>query len=156
MRKLVILLLTALFGLAACGSDSKTENASDTGDAVTTEVPDSKGGADAYCGLATKYSGLEKAFTPGADAATLKSSLETAKNALDDAVKVAPSEIKADVKVIANAYGPFIEAMAKANFDFTKVNPQDPAFADIQKPEVAEAAQRIEAWGKAHCGASAG
>jgi hypothetical protein len=157
MRKLVVLLLTALLGLAACGSDSKTENASDTGDAVTTEKPDSSdGGGDAYCGLATKYSGLEKAFTPGGDAATLRQSLETAKDALADAVKVAPSEIKADVKVIADAYGPFIDAMAKANFDFTKINPQDPAFAEIQKPEIAAAAQRIEAWGKAHCGASAG
>jgi hypothetical protein len=154
MRKLVVLLLTALLGLAACGSDDKTENASDSDAVTTTEAESSSSGdGDAYCGLATKYSGLEKAFNPGADAANLRSSLETAKDALDDAVKVAPSEIKADVRVIADAYGPFIDAMAKANFDFTKINPQDPAFAEIQKPEVASAAQRIEAWGKAHCGA---
>jgi hypothetical protein len=157
MRKLVVLLAAALYFVAACGgSDDKTENASDSEAVTTTQASssdDGGGGGDAYCGLAAKYSGLENSFAAGADAASLRSSLEKAKDALDDAVKVAPSEIKADVKVIADAYGPFIDAMAKANFDFTKLNPQDPAFAEIQKPEVAAAAQRIEAWGKAHCGA---
>jgi hypothetical protein len=156
MRKLFVLLLTALLGLAACGSDDKTENASDTDAVTTTEAAsgdDGGGGVDAYCGLSAKYAGLDKAFQPGADAASLRSTLETAKDALNEAVKAAPSEIKADVKVIADAYGPFIDAMAKANFDFTKINPQDPAFADIQKPEVAAAAERISEWGTAHCGA---
>ena len=155
MRKLVTLLFAVLFGVAACGgSDNKTENASDTNDVTTTEASGSSDGdgGDAYCGLAAKYSGLENSFTPGADAAQLRSALETSKDALADAVKVAPSEIKADVKLIADAYVPFIEAMAKANFDFTKLNPQDPAFANLQKPEIAAASQRIEAWSKANCG----
>ncbi|MEY2475614.1 MAG: hypothetical protein QOG87_929, partial [Actinomycetota bacterium] len=41
---------------------------------------------------------------------------------------------------------------AKANFDFTKLNPQDPAFTNLQKPEIAAASQRLEAWSKANCG----
>ncbi len=155
MRKLVVLLFAVVFGLTACGgSDDKVDNASEVETADATDAPSSSGDGKngTYCGLATKYSGLENSFGPGADANTLKASLETAKDALADAVKVAPSEITADVKVIADAYGPFIDAMAKADFDFTKINPQDPAFADIQKPEVAAAAQKIEAWGKANCG----
>ena len=152
MRKLVVLLFALMFGLAACGSDDGSENASETGSSETTDAPKSSGGSSAYCGLESKYSGLEDSFTPGTDAATLRTSLETAKDALAEAVKVAPSEIKADVKLIADAYSPFIEALAKANFDFTKINPQDPAFANIQKPEIAAAGQRVEAWSKANCG----
>ncbi|MEY2476966.1 MAG: hypothetical protein QOG87_2281, partial [Actinomycetota bacterium] len=119
MRKLVVLLFAVMFGVAACGSDGGDENASETGSTETTDAPSDSGDKDgkAFCGLEAKYSGLDSSFAPGTDAATLRNSLETAKDALDEAVEVAPSEIKADVKVIADAYGPFIEAFAKANFD---------------------------------------
>ena len=152
MRRLAVLLLIALLGLAACGSDDKTENASDS-DAVTTTEAEASGGGDAkdFCGLESKYTGLEDSFRPGADAASVRASLETAQDALDDGVRLAPSEIKADMKIIADAFGPFIEAMAKANFDFTKVNPEDPAFANVQKPEVQAASARIDAWVDANC-----
>jgi hypothetical protein len=155
MRKLAVLLFAFTFGVAACGgSDDGAQNASDSDATDTTEAKKSSGDGSAskFCGLESKYSGLDSTLTPGTDAATIRKSLEQAKDALDEAVDVAPGEIKADVKVIADAYSPFIEALAKADFDFTKVNPQDPAFANIQKPEVAAAGERIETWTKANCG----
>ena len=158
MRKLVVLLFTLLFvlGLAACGGgDDKTTTASDSDSTATTKGEDSSGDGGAYCGLAAKYQGLQN-FNPSGDTASIRSTLENAKAALNDAVRVAPSEIKADVRIIADAFGPFIEALAKVNYDFTKLNPQDPAFAKIQDPSVTAASQRITAWGKAHCSASAG
>jgi hypothetical protein len=154
MRKLVVLLLASLFviGLAACGGggDDKVSTASDSDSTATTKASSGDGGGGAYCGLAAKYSGLQN-FNPSGDAASIRATLENAKAALDESVRVAPSEIKADVRVIADAFGPFIEALAKANYDFTKLNPQDPAFAKIQDPQVTAASQRITAWAKAHC-----
>jgi hypothetical protein len=152
-----MLLFVLALGAAACGGgdDNKSTNASDSDSTNTTEAASSAGGTGAYCGLAAKYQGLEK-LNPSGDINSIRASLEAARDALDRAVDVAPTEIKADVRVIADAYRPFIAALVKVNFDFTKINPSDPGFVGIQKPEVAAAAQRIAAWSSAHCGANAG
>jgi len=162
MRKLVTMLfaITLGVGLAACGgSDDKADtasnaNTSDTKAGETTE-PKSGGSANAYCGLADKYEGLDGAdLAPGTDPASLKKQLELAGEALKDSVALAPSEIKDDVKVFADAYGPFIEALGRANYDFTKLDLTDTAtFSKLQEPRFLEAAENIGKYVETHCGA---
>jgi hypothetical protein len=151
MRRLTVLLLITVLGLVACGSDDKTENASDSDAATTTEAAASGGGdAKDFCGLSSKYENLQN-FDPSADAATVRETLEATRDALDESVDAAPGEIKADVKIVTDAYGPFIESLAKVNFDFTKVDAADPSLAKVSTPEVQAAAERVDAWVDANC-----
>ncbi|MDQ1372752.1 MAG: hypothetical protein QOJ09_90 [Actinomycetota bacterium] len=156
MRKLAMTLFVFAVTLAACGgSDNPATNAAGSKSTTTKAGVSASASASAsakFCGLSDKYSGLQTT-SPNLDAAALRKQMETAKTALQEAVSAAPSEIKADLRIVADAYVPFIDALAKANFDFTKVNPQDAAFAKMQDPSVAAAATRIGDWAKAHCGA---
>jgi hypothetical protein len=154
MRRLLITLFAAGLTLAACGgSDTKSTNASASNTTVAgAAVADSSGGGSSkYCGLEAKYSGLKDLNPTAGNADSIKATLETARTALKEAVAVAPTEIKADVRVLADAYDPFITALAKVNYDFTKVNFSDPAFAKLSSAEVQAAAQRVSDWAKTHC-----
>ncbi len=67
----------------------------------------------------------------------------------------APSEIKADFQVYAQFWTQFASAMAKANYDFTKVA-TDPtvqaAFQALNDPKFEQATQHIDAWVTQNCG----
>jgi hypothetical protein len=154
MRKLSIMLFVLAVTAAACGggSDTKT-NASGTNTTGTLKANASASAsvsANDYCGLQGKYAGLRN-FTPTADRNTIKAQLEAVKAARDEAVAKAPAEIKADVRVLADAYDPFIAVMANANYDISKINFTDPALTKIATPEVQTAAQHLAAWAQTHC-----
>jgi hypothetical protein len=153
MRKLIATLGLAVLLLGACGggNDNKSTNANASSD--TTEAAAS-GGANF-----TDFCGAKAAFGAGASAtAPDPNAMKNAAANLDKAVQYAPSEIKGDVKIVADAFRPFLQVMASVNYDFTKLM-SDPSkqqqiqalSAKFNEADVKAASDRINAYVTAHC-----
>ncbi len=70
---------------------------------------------------------------------------------LDEAVKVAPDELRDSVEVAADSFGVFLDLAESANFDASQLEDADfeAAFSD----EAIAAAQALEEWLDANCSA---
>jgi ABC-type phosphate/phosphonate transport system substrate-binding protein len=149
MRKFIALLALCAALVGACGGDGDKKSSDTTAAGSDTTV--AAGNAVAAGGAFGDFCASKAGLTPpnpgsGAD---LKTSTENAAAALDQAVKHAPSDIKGDVATVAAAYKKFINAMRAANYDFTKINPQE--MQAIGTSDVQAAGNRITAWVAAHC-----
>jgi len=82
--------------------------------------------------------------------ATEQSTLQKNLDLLNKFKAEAPSEIKSDVATVVDFYSKFVQAMASANGDPTKM---EAALAPLQSQEagVQAAGQRIDAYVTAHC-----
>lgn len=155
MRKLIAVMgLSAVLLLGACGGgDSDNDNDTAAGGTTTTAVAGSNnnggggggGGNSAFCAARAGFTPPN----PSANSSDLKSSMEEAEQALSKAAAASPSEIRADVAVVADAYKKFIAAMKAANYDFTKVNANE--MQAISSTEVQAAGQRITEWVAKNC-----
>ena len=153
MRKLMAIIGLAVMLLGACGGgdDDKTENASAQSD--TTEAPSSGGGDSAkFCDARAGFEAMNQQSTPDANA------LKNAAENIDKAADVAPSEIKADVRTVADASKPFFELLASVDYDFTKLMSDQSKAQEFQaigqkmsEKKVEDAAERVKAWVEAHC-----
>ena len=154
MRKLMALTALIVMLLGACGGgddDNNGENASAQSD--TTEAAAS-GDFDSgrFCGARAGFEALNQSATPDANA--LKSAAEN----MDKLADYAPSEIKADVRTVADASKPFFELLASVNYDFTKLMSDQSKAQEFQEigakmadEKVKAASERITAWVQAHC-----
>jgi hypothetical protein len=159
MRKLLATFgLAALLVAGACGgSDDKPDNASATSD--TTTAPAATAGASAgdfgkLCGARASFA----APNPAAFQGDAKSALKTAAAAMDSAVANSPSDIKADVQIVVNAAKPFYQLLASVDYDYMKLATDQSKAQQLQalgekfnEAKVKAAADRVEAWAKAHC-----
>jgi hypothetical protein len=127
-------------GTAACGSSSKNAasspatSASSSGQGTNTSTTPSTGGTlhgnsgSNFCDLARRD---EAAFsstnlvtkTP----AQVKAVYENLGSALEEARAMAPNAIKGDFDTFVAAFKPFLNALATANYDFTKFTPAQAA-----------------------------
>ena len=149
MRKLLGVVLVAAALFTACGGGNDNKSASDTSaGSVTTAAASSGGGAANFSDFCGARGGIT-APNPAQSSNDLKTNMDQAAAQLEKAKQYAPSEIKADVSTVAAAYNKFYDAMKKANYDFSKVNPAE--LQSINTPEVQAAGQRITAWADAHC-----
>jgi hypothetical protein len=168
-RSLIVVALLVAFGAAACGSSSKGASgptATTSGGSSATSAPSSPGaapkatappvvggsGGGNFCDLARKdqnaFSGSSAAaVTPAA----LKTEFENIGPALQHAEQIAPSAIKPDFQVFLNAFTPYLQALAAANYDFSKLNFQDPKLQELASPQVKTASDHIEAYFTSVC-----
>ncbi|HEX9695571.1 MAG TPA: hypothetical protein VGB64_04565 [Actinomycetota bacterium] len=158
MRKQAIVGMLLAAVLAACGGGSKVgDNTADAGqsNAPTTAPPQAAGGGD--CDYAKKFQENSEALGSQAGAtgpdAVKKQMLDAAK-AMDEAVSLAPAEIRPDVKKLADIYGQMINALAKYDFDYTKIPPEEiqTVFAFAQDTEYLEVAKRVGKYFADKCG----
>lgn len=141
--------------IVGCGgpSDSGVTKASTetTAEAVTTAPTFSGKGSPQFCRLAKSYNerlaGLASKIS---DPSQLSPYLEELASVVEQAVAVAPSEITTDVKVLAGAVTGYVNALEKANYDYTKLPPE--ARDTIQSPDVQAASTRVSAYAKNVCG----
>lgn len=152
MRKLMALAALSIMFFGACGdSDNNGENASAQSD--TTEAPASGGGsASEFCGARAGFDALNQQSAPDPNA------LKNAAENLDKAVAAAPSEIRADVRIVVDASKPFLELLASVNYDFTKLMSDQSKAQEFQEigekmseEKVEAASERITAWVQANC-----
>ena len=140
--------------IAACGGDGSSDSARST--TPTTAAAAGTGttfsGRDSgqFCDLVRTYtarlSGLTAANTTQAQLRQLATELGSA---IQQAVVVAPAEIKTDVTIVARAASDYLAALQKAGYDFAKM-PQDAA-AKFQAPDVVAASGRLQDYGRSVC-----
>lgn len=157
MRRLFIGVgaLIVVVVVAACGGNGSSDTARST--TPTTAAPAGTGttfsGRDSgeFCGLVRTYrdrlSGLTAANTTQAQVRQLATDLDSA---IQQAVVVAPAEIKTDVTLVANAAADYLAALQRAGYDFAKM-PQDAA-AKFQAPDVVAASGRLQDYSRSVCG----
>lgn len=97
-----------------------------------------------FCNLSKTFNDRFASFSTNATPAQLRSTLGEARNALNQAATVAPSEIKADMQVIAAAFAELVGALDKVNYDANKLDPA--TFRKLQEPQFVTASQRLQAY----------
>jgi hypothetical protein len=86
--------------------------------------------------------------------ASIKKSVEQFQSIEGSVLKSAPSSIKPDMVTLFGAIDQFYGALAKVNYDFTKVDPS--IEAPLETPAVQQAEQNVDAYLKNTCGIDTG
>ncbi|MDH3189742.1 MAG: hypothetical protein OEM39_03775 [Acidimicrobiia bacterium] len=138
--------------LAACGGgdgDDTTTTQAGGVDETTTTTPTS-GGAGAggdFCDFLVDYA--ENAdFSPvGISPTQIEQTLMGSLDAINQGLELAPSEIKADVALFADAYAGFVDFLGEYEYNFLSIPEDafdDPRLAALEDPELEAAGQQIE------------
>ena len=154
---LVVMLLVA----SACGggdadpAETSTGAPAGDGGTGTTAAPATTAAApagnptDDFCEFIVAYA-EDADFSPiGLNPEEIEDLFTTNVDAIDEAVRLAPSEIEADVAMFADAYGDFVALLAEYDFNFLALGDaalDDPRLAALDDPELQAAGDRIEAY----------
>lgn len=95
-----------------------------------------------------------QAAETGTGADSIKASVEEFKSIESGVLKSAPGAIKADLGTLFGALDQFYGSLAKANYDFTKVDPS--VMATLSTPAVQTAEQHVTDYMKNTCGIDTG
>lgn len=164
MRKITLGLVGLAAVLAACGGGTKTTATGTQPPSTGTSKPvtGSAAGSD-YCKLAKTYQAKSDEFTkafqnvdfskPESFKAAFQKLVPQFKQAVAAALAVAPGEIKADLRLVSDAFLKYVTVLEKANYDFTKISPDD--LKSLTDPKVQSAAQRLTKYGSDKCGIAA-
>ena len=158
---------------AGCGnskagtSTAAAPTESTSGKSATTDL--GSGGGD-FCEFARKQAksflgeddtalkdAIAQIFDPSKAAqgkAALKVYVQTARAQNADFIAKAPAELKKDLTVIKAASDKLFDAMAKADYDITKIDTG--AFSAADTPELKASAERLSAYLKRTCGMDLG
>jgi len=156
------LLVTMALVLAACGgSDEPAASTAAPGDdggsttsttaaaTTTTEAAPLANPSDDFCEFIIAYD-EETDFSPiGMNAAELEEAFTNNLDAINQAAELAPSEIRGDVVMFAEAYAGFVELLAENGFNFlalANVDQNDPRLTALEDPDLQAAGDRIEAF----------
>lgn len=124
--------LVAVALLASCGSSSKKSSGSSntpstaagsqaSSSGSSTTVKPITGGGSGICAEAENFAKALASQT-NAQSTDFKAQIQQAKDALNKARSEVPSDLKSDYDQFVNAYNKFVDALAAANYDFTKVD----------------------------------
>lgn len=158
-RTAVVLSVLALVAGACGGGDEETSATSSPTTAeptvqTTTTVPaaepaddeSSSGTSSEFCGFIVEVD-EEFALDVGAtDAESLRALIEETQRAFDRAEDLAPSEIRGDIAVIAEAYDGFASLLAEYDYDVMTAflaAEDDPRLLALEADELAAASSRI-------------
>jgi len=106
---------------------------------------------DPFCDFYRDYSQRFGRIDPrgAAEPNALRALFQEAATALGEAHATAPEAVKADVKVLNDAFAQFTAVFEQAGFDITKV--QLPAIERINTPQFTDANRRIDTYMRQHC-----
>ncbi len=152
VKSLFAVAILVALGATACGSSSKTStgtatsapgSTSPSGGGSTTTIKLKGSSSSDFCDLARAD---DKAFSnvnpTGLSTSDLKKQFENLGPALQQAADKAPKEIKGDFQTFINAFKPYLQALADANYDFTKIKPS--SVTGLESPAVRAASNHIE------------
>jgi hypothetical protein len=136
-------------GAKTAASATAADSAAPAGDtaAGTAATPVKATGGGKFCTELAQAMNTSRASTPGTDA---KAQILAARAATDQIVNTAPSAIKSDVRVLVAASNVMYDALAKVDYDYSKLTAADTA--GLSAPDVAAAEQHLLAYVKGTCG----
>jgi hypothetical protein len=182
MRPLTILLVlaTLTFGAAGCGggSNSAAPTSTTTTESTTTQETEATEATETSTTESTSTEAGEFNFGSGdcrklaeagqefaqsmSSATTDKEKLQQAKQLYQSFVDKAPSDIRPDLQVLADAYSKIVDAVGKIDIkpgqtpDAATIQKFQEALASIDNAKVQEASQHVTTWVTSNCGASGG
>jgi hypothetical protein len=130
---------------AATAADSAAPAGDSAAGAVAAPVKATGGGK--FCTDLAQAMNTSAGATPGTDA---KAQVLAARAATNKIVSTAPAAIKSDVRVLVAASNVMYDALAKVDYDYSKLTPAD--MAGMSSPDVAAAEQHLDAYVKDTCG----
>ncbi len=140
----------AVLLFAGCSDDDDPDSASDTtaGATATTARPvdtsfSGQGSGD-FCRLITTFTSEQEKVSPTASAAELEAAFEESLGSINQAVAVAPEEIKGDVVAVAQSVQEIEAAMSAAGYDIEKVDAS--ALASLQSPAFLNSVTRLSSY----------
>ena len=154
--------LTVVGLLSGCAAKKKTASASvarrRSSAALPSDTPSKvvATGGGKFCQQVAKSvnSASLQAAATGTGADSIKTSVEAFETIEGSVLSSAPGAIKSDLATLFGALDQFYGALAKVNYDFTKVDPS--AEAPIETPAVKTAEQHVDAYLKTTCGIDTG
>ena len=152
----------SLFGCSSSSKSTATSGSTATTVAsaggVTASTVKATGGGSFCTKVANSINNaVSKAATlaqSGSGPAALKALYAQTRQQEQDAADSAPSAIKGDLQTIFGVSNAFYDALAAANYDFTKVD--ESALAKLNTPAVQTATQNVTTYVKDHCGIDIG
>jgi hypothetical protein len=163
-RSLIAVAVLIAAGATACGSSSKSPAAVGATGTTTGSTSPAASGAPGGAPTTIKLSGSsgsnfcqlarsDQAAFSGPDltngSADLKKEFQNLGKALQDAANEAPSAIKGDFETFITAFKPYLQALAAANYDPTKLNTA--ALKSLSSTQVDTASQHIEQYFEQVC-----
>jgi hypothetical protein len=141
--------LVALLPLTGCsdGKDSDGATPTSVGGATTARPVDTSftgEGSEEFCRFITTFTEGSQNVSPTASPAELEASFREALTAIDQAVSVAPGEIKTDVESIANTFEGVVTAVSTAEFNLDRVDAS--ALAALQSEGFLDSVTRLQAY----------
>lgn len=149
--------LVALLPLIGCSDDDKNDGATPTsaGTATTARPVDTSftgEGSEEFCQFITTFTEGSQNVSPTASPAELETSFREALAAIDQAVSVAPGEIKNDVTSIADTFERVVTAVSTADFNLDRVDTT--TLEALQSEGFLDAVTRLQAYLTTICRAS--
>ncbi|MEY2754174.1 MAG: hypothetical protein RJB65_532 [Actinomycetota bacterium] len=163
-----IALLAGSSLLVSCGSDDAAVSvgtAAMTTDEAATTTADAAMNTAEYCDLIKSYEAegdvFDTLFTGAdTDAAALKAGFEKMGSMIDELSAKAPTEIEADVEIVAKATNALIDLLASYDYDFMAMLADPEASTELETlmagADVGEASARLDEWGLTNCGIEPG
>ena len=163
MRTSLRLIVVLMLVLAACGGDDDASDDGDTGDdgatvettttttmATTTTTSGSSGGSgDDWCEFASDNIANVSLNPVQQTTSQLQATIEQVAADIDNAADNAPSEIRSDVQLFADAYNGLLEFFAEYDFNFLSIPQEDlddPRLNRLDDDDLEQAGDNIEAY----------
>ncbi len=150
--------MVAVLALTGCGGGSSGTKAAPTTTTVyvaaptTTLLTGNDQASTPFCQQSRIFQAKYTALAPSLnDPVKLRAASTDLDASLTQAKSTAPTEIKADVAVVATTASQVLAALQKSNFVFA--NTPD-AVTKLQDPTFQASLDRVLAYGQAHCGLS--
>ena len=140
--------LVALMPLAGCSDDKKSDTSQSSATTATSVRPvdtsfTGEGSAE-FCNFITTFTEGSQNVSPNASPAVLEASFRDALTAINQAVAVAPAEIKGDVVAIADTFEGVVTAVSTANFDLARVDAS--TLQSLQSEGFLDAVTRLQSY----------
>jgi hypothetical protein len=134
---------------SAAANASGADSAAPAVDSAAPAAPVKATGGGKFC---TELASAMNTAPTAAEAAGTdpKAQILAARAVSNKMVSSAPAAIKSDVQVLVKASNVMYDALAKVNYDYSKLNPAD--MAGMSAPDVAAAEQHLLAYVKGTCG----
>jgi hypothetical protein len=148
--RLAVSVVAVALVLTACSSGKKTGSAAPATTAVAGPTPTTRGTNDPFCNSLNAYNDKYSKVNSGlAQPDQLRAAMQDASTAIGDADRTAPSEIKADVDTLNQAFQQLLGILQATNYDLSKVTLAQ--LQQFQTPQFTQAGQNVNTYIRDHC-----